>query len=535
MGKPPFLAKQSKFGILAAAFVLVAGIGFVDYVTGRDLILSILYLAPIALVTWYVGLQAGVVYSVLCALATYVSNYVITPFPISPVSVGNPLFGLLTFLLFTFVLTRLKTSIELQQQAKNDLERRALELDAAISSIADGIIIVGVDGKIQRVNAAVLEMTGLTRAEWLLPPSEQIELLRLKTPGGEPFPEDRLPIRQALHGEQTTNVTMVLYRRDGKILWLVSNAAPIRSVTGQMLGAIASFTDITAHVLQQQQEDFLHLVSHDLRIPLTVIYGHTQLLESSLAEAGITDEHLRENVATIRRSCQRMNAMIQDLVDAARFAGGQLVLNVAPVELAPYLANLLRRVKPSLDVERIKLTIPIDLPPVSADYDRLERILLNLLTNALKYSRANTPILLQAKSTDGEVLISVMDEGVGIAPEELPHLFERFYRGKSERQAEGIGLGLYITKLLVEAHGGRIPGRKRSGQRQHVLFHTANCYLQRLIASIPYRSTHSSSAFEVMRIQEGRDLRLDYLAVREEGDVLTAFDGEQFRAGYPAR
>ena len=109
-----------------------------------------------------------------------------------------------------------------------------------------------------------------------------------------------------------------------------------------------------------------------------------------------------------------------------------------------------------MDIERITLDIPANLPSVDADVDRLERIILNLLTNALKYSPPASSVLLRAQHHDDTVVVLMTDNGPGIAPEDLPHLFERYYRGKSGPRAEGVGLGLYITKNLVDAHGGRI-------------------------------------------------------------------------------
>jgi signal transduction histidine kinase len=109
-----------------------------------------------------------------------------------------------------------------------------------------------------------------------------------------------------------------------------------------------------------------------------------------------------------------------------------------------------------MDVGRVDIDVPAGLPDVAADTDRLERILTNLLTNALRYSFPETRVLVKARRTDKGVVISVTDKGVGIAPADLPRVFERFYRVKDAGKPEGLGLGLYITKMLIEAHGGRI-------------------------------------------------------------------------------
>ena len=151
-----------------------------------------------------------------------------------------------------------------------------------------------------------------------------------------------------------------------------------------------------------------------------------------------------------------MNVMIQDLVDAARLEGGQFPLECKPLELQTYLVELLQRNATTLPVQSIRLDIPEALPAISADSMRLERIFTNLLSNAVKYSDPGSPVVLRVRRVGGFVEVSVIDQGRGIAAEELPHLFERFYRAKGGRKTEGVGLGLYITRKLVEAHGGGI-------------------------------------------------------------------------------
>jgi signal transduction histidine kinase len=126
------------------------------------------------------------------------------------------------------------------------------------------------------------------------------------------------------------------------------------------------------------------------------------------------------------------------------------------VNLYTYLTNYVERMRTVMDITRISLQVPDDIPPVVADYARLERIITNLLTNALKYSSPETPVMISAHRQGGMVVISVTDAGRGIAPEDVSHLFERYYRSEREHDTEGIGLGLYITKRLVEAHGGQI-------------------------------------------------------------------------------
>ncbi len=156
--------------------------------------------------------------------------------------------------------------------------------------------------------------------------------------------------------------------------------------------------------------------------------------------------------------------MIEDLTELARVEGGQLQLRCEPVEMGAYLRDFVQRSETVLDISRVHLDIAEQAPPVLADYDRLDRIVTNLLSNALKYSECDTPVQVRVSTRDDEVLVSITDHGRGISPDDISHLFQRFYRAKGERRAEGIGLGLYITNNwwtpTVDASGSRV----RSGR-----------------------------------------------------------------------
>ena len=211
-----------------------------------------------------------------------------------------------------------------------------------------------------------------------------------------------------------------------------------------------SLSAIRDHV--RRREELLHAVSHDLRAPLGAIGGQAHVLR---ARAG--DAFTAARAEAILRSARRMEGMIDDLVDGARHEAGHLRLDLRPVELRPFVSELLDRMEGALDVGRIDPALPEGAPlVVVADPARLERILVNLLSNALKYSPGEGRVRVEAEARAGRVVVSVTDEGPGIAPEDAPHLFERYYRGKEGRRSEGTGLGLYGARLLVEAHGGRI-------------------------------------------------------------------------------
>ncbi|BDG03078.1 sensor histidine kinase [Anaeromyxobacter oryzae] len=197
----------------------------------------------------------------------------------------------------------------------------------------------------------------------------------------------------------------------------------------------------------EQRDDLLRAVSHDLRTPLQVV-----LLKASRLVRTAPEEHGRAARSIIGAS-RRMDRMLRDLADSARSESGQLALARQPVALHAAVAELLGEADGALEAGRVSNAVSPELPPADADPDRLERILVNLVGNALKYSTG--PVTVGAARHGAELRVFVRDAGPGIAPEDQARIFERYVRGGAVRQ-EGLGLGLFIVRRLVEAHGGRI-------------------------------------------------------------------------------
>ncbi len=341
------------------------------------------------------------------------------------------------------------------RELSEEVQRRSAELRAAISSSADGMLIYNQAGEIVLVNPAAERLLDLSQEVWKLPLVPRMELLRMETPEGKPFPAEEMPVRKALQGETQPGVVVVMHPPHGKELWATITAAPIRAPSGNILGAVVTFTDITPiQQLQQQRAKHVLGISHGLRTPLTVIQGQAQLLLRALDEAGMTGR-IHHGVETIVASAHRMSFILRDLVDLTSLENNQpLQLNREAVELPSFVLGLKDRITGILDVGRIRLDVPKEPPPVSADPDRLERILVILLSNAARYSDPDTEITVKVTRQNGEVTTSLTDRGRGIPPEQLPHLFDPYQRVGERR--ESVGVGLYIAKGLVEAMGGRI-------------------------------------------------------------------------------
>ncbi len=347
------------------------------------------------------------------------------------------------------------------------IERARLygELEATVMSMAHGVIVYNPDGKIARMNPAAERIFAYSPEELKLPVSERLGLLRMETEAGKTIPVGQSPLYRALRGETVQSELMVIHRPPNRTIWISTSAAPIRIAEGENLGAVVSFSDVTAlHEMQEQRAQHVLAISHGLRTPLTVIQGQAQLLQRTIKGTGFNGREQRSADAIVTQSL-RMSLTLKDLVDLTHLEAGQkLSLNRVPVEMHSFMLELKERLATVLQTERLQVEDSKGLPAVMADPDRLERILVNLLSNALKYSSPGTPVTVCIEAAGAEVITTVSDRGPGVPKELLPHLFQGQGRVRVHQRPNTLGLGLYITEGLVEAHGGRIWVQSSAGQ-----------------------------------------------------------------------
>ena len=212
--------------------------------------------------------------------------------------------------------------------------------------------------------------------------------------------------------------------------------------------------------IHEQREDLLKALTHDVRSPLGVITTNAALLTGD-AEVPVA---VRRRAQAINRSAVRVAEMLGDLVDTAHLESGHLPLERTPIDLASFVVELRDHLEGTLPLDRVTVAIPGDLPAAYVDPRCFERILVNLLSNALKYAPPPAPVVLGAAVQDGGIIISVADRGPGISQQDLPHIFEKYYRASGTRKKDGLGIGLYSTRLLVQAHGGRISVESALGE-----------------------------------------------------------------------
>ena len=358
--------------------------------------------------------------------------------------------------------------VRVAEGVSSALERARLyaQLDATVTAIPIGVFVYSPSGQIVRMNPAAESILAYVPQEKDLPLVERLSMLRIETEDGKPLPPETAPPARALRGEVIQNETLVIQRPHRARIWLSVSAAPLQLDAKGVLGAVVTFTDIsTLHELQLQRSEHVLGISHGLRTPLTVIQGQAQLLAQMV---GTADQYgrARRSVDTIVGQCRRMSLVLRDLVDLTSLETGQrLMLNCEPVDLDSFVKDLLPRLDGILETGRVCLTSSEDLPRVQADPDRLERILANLLSNALKFSPSGSYVELLLRRHGPVVYVDVMDLGPGISEEKQELLFQRYRRRQMlGESSETLGLGLYITKGLVEAHGGELWVRSAPGE-----------------------------------------------------------------------
>jgi signal transduction histidine kinase len=214
--------------------------------------------------------------------------------------------------------------------------------------------------------------------------------------------------------------------------------------------------------LDRVKDEFLSSISHELRTPLTSISGYVELLHED-----VTDEETRAHLQVVERNAERLLALVNDLLFAARLQSGRLELELEPVDLCALVEESVEAARPRADAAQVDLVVTSEaVPLVSGERIRLEQVIDNLVSNAIKFTPAHGHVEIDVGARNGIVCVEVSDSGIGITEAERAHLFERFFRSQAalEKQIQGTGLGLYISKAIVEAHGGQIGFRSEEGK-----------------------------------------------------------------------
>jgi PAS domain S-box-containing protein len=355
-------------------------------------------------------------------------------------------------------------------QLYREARQMAAERQSVLGQVAEGVVLSDCDGKVTFVNAAAARMLGSDRAGVSV--EEWPAVYGLWSPDGRPYAADELPLARAVrHGETVTAVEVVIRRSDQVDVHVRASAAPVMADDGTCLGGVLTFHDVTAQrELERQREDFLASASHDLKGPLSAIAAQAQLIQYRISASTPEGERISRGALRIEQAAARMAKLINELMDVARLRMGRpLTLDRKPVDLAEIVRRMVTEATSTARLHTVELKI--EHGPLVGVWDgfRVERILSNLIGNAVKYSPAGGEIGVSVGRREDErgawATVEVSDKGIGVPAEDLPRLFQPYYRARNVvGKIGGEGIGLAGARQVAEQHGGTITVESVEGQ-----------------------------------------------------------------------
>jgi two-component system, OmpR family, phosphate regulon sensor histidine kinase PhoR len=321
---------------------------------------------------------------------------------------------------------------------------------AIFSAMRDGLLVVDAERRITLLNAALQELFALKDDSLGAPFLEALRDANVEEAISETF-RRREPIKREI----------VVANRQLQI-----NSVPMGKDHDEIAGAVVLFHDITElKRADEMRRDFVANVSHELRTPLSILRGY---IETMLDDPKMSRGETARILEVMEQQSKRLGLLANDLLTLAQLESGRSSLQLSEIDLMQFFAGIVRDWKKKFVAKHLKAVsdVAVDCPSICADEARLREIFDNLLDNAVKYSRENGEIRLYAERRGGEIVLSVSDRGVGIGHEDLPRIFERFYRADKARSRElgGTGLGLSIVKHIAQLHGGRVQAESELGQ-----------------------------------------------------------------------
>jgi PAS domain S-box-containing protein len=376
------------------------------------------------------------------------------------------------------------------RDSEHKLAERVGQLEAIFEAMVDGVIVFDGQGHLLHMNRAACNLLGHdTRPDYSLRlAQERSSPFNVRDEQGQPLFVEQWPLLRVMKGEVLTGSTavdVIIRTRDGREIQLNVSGAPVRDQDGRIDGAVMVMRDVTErrrleqhaneialHKTKGQMDEFLGIASHELRTPLTTIKGNIQLAKLRLTHYMHSlpggDDELQGNLAEIQTMLDRaerqvnvQNRLVSDLLDISRIEVDKLELSKEPCDLAAIVLETVEDLRSANLIRPIHLELAWDeTVPIFADAERIGQVVSNYLTNALKYSPADSPVEVRLEKEGKLAHVSVRDEGPGLTPSEQERIWERFYRAQGvERQrgfSLGLGLGLHICRAIIEQHDGEV-------------------------------------------------------------------------------
>lgn len=340
---------------------------------------------------------------------------------------------------------------------KETIVRAEAKDKAMLASIGDGVIAVDNERKVVMMNKAAENMLGWKQDEMI---GKEITSLPLADEKGHILPLDKRPTFKALSENKSVTNTYFFVRKDKTKFPISVIVTPI-TLNGKTVGAIDTFRDITLEKeIDKVKTEFVFLASHQLRTPLTAINWYIELLQGS--DAGTLNDKQKEFLLEIDKGSKRMVALVNDLLNVSRLETGRLKIEPIVTDLAAFIKDMLKEVESLIRAKgcQLSLEFPREKVLVKVDQMLLRQVIINLLTNAIHYSsvKKKGQVIVSLEVSLKGYTIKITDNGIGIPEEVQDRIFEKFFRADNARAvvADGTGLGLYLTRQIMEASGGKI-------------------------------------------------------------------------------
>jgi len=354
-------------------------------------------------------------------------------------------------------LSRWLQNLKARKQAEEALQQSEVNYRTLVESSPDGVVSVNAEGRIIDCNDGICQLLGYAK--------EEINGRRFRELLAHPVPEDLRFYYSQLTENSQLEMEFELAHRDGQPVPLWAKMIALYDENGDFNRSVVYLRDIAERKrLRQLKDEFIGLVSHELRNPLTVIIG---AVNTALSEgARLSPEETRQLLQDAAWESESLSHIVGNLLELSRAQADRLFLHAELVSIESMIQDAVKKIEQQFPTHRFLIGLPKQLPPVEADQLRVERILHNLLENAAKYSPHGSKIRVFAKLEKAQLIIGVADQGAGISLHDQAKIFEPFQRLEDSRLkgVKGAGLGLLVCQRLVEAHGGRIWVESKTGR-----------------------------------------------------------------------
>ncbi len=351
---------------------------------------------------------------------------------------------------------------EAARKSLKDVAKEKSKTHTIINSMTDGVLVVDKDGTVALLNPAATRFLSVSAEEVIGKTIDEIKVDALSNAIKDVLEKDT---------ENIVGVSQEIHlQTDGREIFLRCHAVPVRDEEGALLGGVTVLQDITQlKELERMKADFVAMVTHELRAPVAAIEQQLTVILKGLA--GEINERQARMLGRAKERAKGLLDLVKDLLDLSKIEAGMQVQYMEPVDIGELLTKVVDLMQPQAQQKGLMLEFEIgkDLPSVNADATNMEGVFTNLISNAIKYTPEGGLVKVTGKKEGDYIRIDVQDTGIGISEKDLPRIFERFYRVKTEktRQIVGTGLGLSIVKQVVDAHLGTIDVESVENQGTH--------------------------------------------------------------------